>query len=411
MIVINGKYTDAIVFADSIEDTAYDQILELCNHFAFDNSVIRVMPDCHAGTGCVIGFTAVLYEKRIIPNIVGVDIGCGVMATIFKTEKNIDFKGLDNFIRQNIPSGMTIRERPSKYINSNPEIIKNIDNICKTINENDRKNLFINSLGTLGGGNHFIEIDRISDKTYMLAVHTGSRSVGLRVCRFFQSQGSVFDEKLKKQLLEKHKTVFTPEEHLAIQNEIHNIPKVSSELAYISEDMYDRYVECMISTMKYAYENRSCISKEIVRYITDNEDSEVTEMFDTVHNYVDWYDDSHTKIIIRKGAISANKGQRLSIPLNMHDGVVVGTGKGNNMWNNSAPHGSGRALSRSQARKTISLEDYVNYMNDVNTWSVSESTIDESPFAYKPSDKIIKYLKECVEIECIARTIYNFKAD
>ena len=134
-------------------------------------------------------------------------------------------------------------------------------------------------------------------------------------------------------------------------------------------------------------------------------------MFDTVHNYIDWYDDIHTKIIIRKGAISANKGQRLSIPLNMHDGVVVGAGKGNNMWNNSAPHGSGRALSRSQARKTISLEDYVNYMNDVNTWSVSESTIDESPFAYKPSDKIIKYLKECVEIECIARTIYNFKAD
>ena len=216
MINISGEYTDAVVYTDNIDEIAYEQIRDLCNYFAFRDSAIRIMPDCHAGSGCVIGFTAVLSEKRIIPNIVGVDIGCGVMTTIFRTEREIDFKQLDDYIRSNIPSGMCIREEMPEYIYRNPDVISYVDNICRIINAADRRETFLNSIGTLGGGNHFIEIDRISDNTYMLAVHTGSRSLGLNVCKYFQKKGSVIDEDLKSSIIEKHKTAVTPEEHQAM---------------------------------------------------------------------------------------------------------------------------------------------------------------------------------------------------
>lgn len=411
MINIRGEYTDAVVYTDNIEECALSQIEEICNHFAFRNSVVRIMPDCHAGTGCVIGFTAVLNEKRIIPNIVGVDIGCGVMSTVFTTERNIDFKALDNFIRTNIPSGMCTRETPSEYVSLHSDVVSEVDDICRAIRMNDRRDVFINSLGTLGGGNHFIEIDRISDNTYMLVVHTGSRSLGLNICKYFQRHGSVIDEELKSNLIAKHRTATTPEEHISIQNEVNSLPSVREELAYISDDMYDSYVSCMLNAMHYAYANRTCISDEIMNYITASENAETIERFDTVHNYIDWYDDTHERIIIRKGAISANAGQRVCIPLNMRDGVVIGTGKGNTEWNNSAPHGSGRSLSRSKARHSLTLDEYINSMNDIYTWSVNESTIDESPMAYKPSEEIIRYLADTVDIECIAKTIYNFKAN
>ncbi len=406
---ISGKYTNAIVYTDNLDECAYQQLGDICDHFAFRNSVIRVMPDCHAGNGCVIGFTAVLNEKRIVPNIVGVDIGCGVMATIFRTEKRIDFKQLDCFIRSNIPSGMCVREAPSLYIDSHSEIVSEVDDICRIIGANNRRDMFLNSLGTLGGGNHFIEIDRVSDNTFLLAVHTGSRSLGLNICKYFQSHSSVIDEELKHSIIEKHKTAVTTEEHKAIQEEISSMQSVSDELGYISGDMYDSYIFCMISAMRYAHANRESISDDIMNYLIANESVETTERFDTVHNYIDFFDDE--RIIIRKGAISANSGQRLCIPLNMRDGIVVGTGKGNAEWNNSAPHGSGRVLSRSQARNTVSMEEYRNSMNNIFTWSVNESTIDESPMAYKPSDEIIGYLEETVDIDYIARTLYNFKAD
>lgn len=411
MIEINGTYADAVVYTDNIDETAYSQILEICNHFAFSNSVIRVMPDCHVGTGCVIGFTAVLSEKRIIPNIVGVDIGCGVMTTVFRTANEIDFKKLDNFIRNNIPSGMTLRTTPSEYLNKNTDILGNIRNVCEIIGETDREEVFVNSLGTLGGGNHFIEIDRISNNTYMLAVHTGSRSLGLRICKYFQNHGSTVDEELKNSIVARHKTALSPEEHIAIQNEVYNLSEVSSELAYISGDMYDKYIECMLSAVQFANANRICISDEIMNYLSENENAVEEERFDTIHNYIDWYDESHNSIIIRKGAVSANTGQRLCVPLNMRDGIIVGTGKGVSEWNNSAPHGSGRSMSRSKARKTVTLEEYENCMEGVRTWSVNESTIDESPFAYKPSEEIISCLSDTIDIDFIAKTLYNFKAD
>lgn len=406
---INGKYTNAIVYTDNLDECAYQQLGDICNHFAFRNSVIRVMPDCHAGNGCVIGFTAVLNEKRIIPNIVGVDIGCGVMSTIFTTEKSIDFKLLDSFIRSNIPSGMCIRETPSEYIDLHSEIVSEVDAICRIIGANSRRDTFLNSLGTLGGGNHFIEIDKVSNNTYLLAVHTGSRSLGLNICKYFQRHSSVIDEEMKLSIIEKHKIADTTEEHIAIQNEINSMNTVSAELGYIYGEMFDSYISCMNSAIHFAHSNRESISDEIMNYLIANEEVEATERFDTVHNYIDFFDDE--RIIIRKGAISANDGQRLCIPLNMRDGIVIGTGKGNVEWNNSAPHGTGRALSRSQARNTVSMEEYRNSMNGIFTWSVNESTIDESPMAYKPSDEIISYLQDTVDIDYIARTIYNFKAD
>ena len=407
MIRISGEYTEALVYTDSIDDCAYLQIDTLCNHFALSNARIRVMPDCHAGNACIIGFTAILTEKRIIPNIVGVDIGCGVMSTIFTTKDNIDFRSLDSFIRTAVPSGLCIREACPAGIS--PEAIADVDSICRIINAEGKRDMFLCSLGTLGGGNHFIEVGRIADNTYMLTVHTGSRSLGFHICKYFQKHGSVIDEELKHSIIEKHRTAATTEEHIAIQNEANNMQRVSDDLAYISGEIYDNYISCMIKAMHYAHENRTIISDMIMQHLTATANAEVTERFDTVHNYIDRCDDG--RIIIRKGAVSANAGQLLCIPLNMRDGIVVGTGRGNAEWNNSAPHGSGRALSRSQARNTISMEEYISSMDGICTWSVNESTLDESPMAYKPSEEIIRYLKDTVDIRYIARTVYNFKAN
>ena len=229
------------------------------------------------------------------------------MATIFRTEKNIDFKMLDCFIRSNIPSGMCIRETPSAYIDSHSEVVSEVDDICRIINDDSRRDTFLNSLGILGGGNHFIEIDRISNNTYLLAVHTGSRSLGLNICKYFQRHSSVIDEELKRSIIEKHNSAVTTEEHMAIQNEIGSIQAVSGELGYISGELYDCYISCMLSAMRYAYANRESISDEIMNYLISNEAVETIERFDTVHNYIDFFDDE--RIIIRKGAISANSGQ------------------------------------------------------------------------------------------------------
>lgn len=410
MIVINGRYTNAAVYCDNISESAYEQIHRLCDHPMFGAAVIRVMPDCHAGKGCVIGFTSVSSEKIIIPNLVGVDIGCGVLATLFNAETFPDFHALDRFIRNNIPSGMDIRETPCSVISETGRLRESVEHICRVIHKEDRLDTFLNSMGTLGGGNHFIEIDRVSENRYMLAVHTGSRSLGNYICRYFQSKGSLIDERMKRMLVEKHRTARSAEEHRLIQQEIENLPEVEADAAYITGALYDSYIECMLLAEEYAAENRRCISEEIMRYLIGAENVRINESFDTVHNYVNWYDPEHTSVIIRKGAISAEKGQKLCIPLNMRDGIIVGTGKGNNEWNRSAPHGAGRVMSRSAARSSLSLEEYAKSMEGVSTWSVNESTIDEAPWVYKPPEEIIGNISETVDIDFIAKTIYNFKA-
>lgn len=411
MITVNGEYTSAIVYSNNISSSTYEQLRQLCDHPMFRSAVIRVMPDCHAGKGCVIGFTSVSAEKIIVPNLVGVDIGCGVMTTVFDAEKLPDFHALDSFIRSNIPSGAAIRETPCTIIHDPEHIRDNIAHICRIIHKETNAEIFINSIGTLGSGNHFIEIDRISENRYMLAVHTGSRSFGNSICKFFQSKGSVIDERRKKSLLVKHRTAQSADEHRLIQQEIEALPKVSPDAAYIVDELYDSYIDCMLRAEEYAAENRRCITEEIMSYLSNTGNITISEHFDTVHNYVDWYDNEHTSIIIRKGAVSAAAGQKLCIPLNMRDGIIVGTGKGSVEWNLSAPHGAGRVMSRSCARHNLSLEEYTRSMDGISTWSVNEGTLDEAPQVYKPPEEIIGGISETVDIEFIAKTLYNFKAE
>lgn len=282
--------------------------------------------------------------------------------------------------------------------------------ICDSIGEADRADYHLRSIGTLGGGNHFIEIDRISDEKYMLNVHTGSRNLGKQICGYFQSKASVIDRDLRRSILIEHRSATTPEQHLEIDRRADAVQEVSRELAFVSGERFDAYVDCMLGAKRIAALNRRIISDEIMCLLGESCGAAASDRFDTIHNYIDWYDEPHGCIAIRKGAISAAAGERLVIPLNMHDGVIVGRGKGNPEWNCSAPHGSGRLLSRTEARNTLSLDEYRKAMSDVISWSVSESTIDEAPQAYKPSDMIISSIADTVEIGCIARAVYNFKA-
>lgn len=413
MFELNGKYTNAIIYTDMIEQEAIAQIIELCNQPMFEGSTIRIMPDCHSGKGCVIGFTAKLSKKMIVPNLVGVDIGCGVLTTVFKAETPIDFKELDTFIRNNIPSGFSVRSKPSdklknkvrgKSWGTHEDVVRLV---CKHINEDDNKiNYHLASVGSLGGGNHYIEVGQIDETTFALSVHTGSRNLGKQVCDYYQKNASVESKSIRDAITAKHKTAVTAEEHEAIQRELSSLPKVPKDLAYIEDSLYESYVEDMLYCKAIAALNRMVISDEIMEYLTSF-GARVERSFDTVHNYIEKVVDV---IVVRKGAIAAYKGEEVAIPLNMRDGVIIGVGKGNADWNCSAPHGAGRLMSRSKAKETLSLEDFKNSMKGINSWSIGSSTIDESPMAYKPAESIINAIKDTVDIKAIIKPVYNFKA-
>lgn len=412
MFEIYGKYTNAKVFADICEAEAIAQIQELCNHPAFKDASIRIMPDTHSGAGCVIGTTAVLKEKKIIPNVVGVDINCGVMTTIFEVNTPIDFKALDNFIFTEVPSGMDVRTKPHKELN--PSVSNGIKGVVSSLNLGDADR-HICSVGTLGGGNHYIEIGKISDNRYALSVHTGSRNFGKKVCEYFQKKAEEnFSGKNKlsnaiSTLIADLKSAGREKEiNAEIQKLKENFqasnPKFSKELAYIEGSDYEDYIRCMAVCALMANESRRLISKDIIDFLG----ARVIEQFDTIHNYIEQLPDG--TIVIRKGAISAKKGEKVAIPLNMKDGVIIGIGKGNNDWNCSAPHGAGRLLSRSKAKESLSLDDFKDEMKNINSWSVCSATIDESPMAYKPSESIIEQVKDTIDIVGIIKPIYNFKA-
>ena len=410
-MIINGKYTNAVVYGNIIDDTAVSQIHELCDHPAFEGASVRIMPDCHAGKGCVIGFTSVSEKRAVIPNVVGVDIGCGIMATVFATDKEIDYRALDNYIRESVPSSVNIRSEVHPAIEADKQFVSRLSEICGMIKESDNFEHHLLSIGTLGSGNHFIEIDRISETEYMLLVHTGSRGFGKKICNYYQTRAGVYDDDLRRSIMKKHRSAATQEEHEAIDLEAAAIPVVSRELAFITDEQYEEYVECLLFARKYAIWDRTLITFSIIDFFIDNNYKlKVNDSFDTVHNYIDWYDDSHTSLVIRKGAVSAAAGKKLVIPLNMKDGVIIATGKGNEEWNCSAPHGAGRILSRSEARKNISLEEYKEVMAGVNTWSVCEETIDEAPQAYKPAEEILGAIGDTVDIIAVAKPVYNFKA-
>ena len=357
--------SDLKVFTDNIEPEALNQIYTLVKQPAFKDCKVRIMPDVHAGAGCVIGFTADLGDK-VIPNIVGVDIGCG-MLTIELGKIDIDFQFLDNIIRNKIPSGR----------NTHDSRMVRFDDLQKLYcyrELKDSKHLE-RSIGTLGGGNHFIEIDLDNEGTKYLVIHTGSRNLGKQVAEYYQKLA--------------HRT-FNP-------NPL-GIPK---ELCYLTGKYRDQYLHDMEICQKYAVLNRNTIASIIL----DAMNWKSLGGFETIHNYIEIESN-----MVRKGAISAKDGELLLIPINMRDGSIIGKGKGNSDWNCSAPHGAGRIMSRSKAKETLSIEEFKETMKDIFTTSVNQSTIDESPMAYKPMDEIVNNIKGTVDIIKVIKPIYNFKA-
>ena len=409
---------DLKIFTDNIEQEAIDQINTLLEQPAFADCKVRIMPDVHAGAGCVIGFTADLGDK-VIPNIVGVDIGCGMFtvelgridtgingktdSSIVSYVTDIDYEKLDNVIRTCIPSGRNVHEEIDYIF---PEL-KNLRcyNNLKNIDWLER------SMGTLGGGNHFIEIDEGFEGRKYLVIHTGSRNLGKQVADYYQNLAvelMIGRDKLayeRDRLIAEYKDQGRSSEiqdaikelRNTWRNKTNDIPK---ELCYLTGKYRDDYIYDMKICQRFAKQNRLMIALKIMLsmgwYSID--------LFETVHNYID------ESNMIRKGAISAKKGEKVLIPINMRDGSLLCVGKGNEDWNCSAPHGAGRIMSRSKARESISMESFRESMAGVYTTSVCESTIDESPMAYKPMDEIISNIKDTVDILDVLKPVYNFKA-
>lgn len=411
------------IFTDNIEETARKQIDTLLEQPAFKDCKVRIMPDVHAGAGCVIGFTADLGDK-VVPNLVGVDIGCG-MFVVELGKIDIDLEKLDKVIRENIPSGMNVYSDRKKMLNDilkmqtfislddrTVEAITKLESFHLRCYE-ELKNIdwLERSMGTLGGGNHFIEIDTDEEGNKYLVIHTGSRNLGKQVCEIYQkkaisrfyTRNNLSKEKIAQIIKECKENGLETEIQSRIEAEKEkthpeNIPK---ELCYLTGKDREDYLHDMDICQKFAKANRLAIFLRIMFEMG----WEFNTWWHTTHNYIDFKDN-----IIRKGAISAKKGEKLIIPMNMRDGCIIGIGKGNEDWNYSAPHGAGRIMSRSQAKKTVSMQEYKDSMQGVYTTSVDESTIDESPMAYKPMQEIIDKIKDTVEIEKIIKPIYNFKA-
>ena len=395
---ITGKYNTAKVFTNVIENEAVEQIKTLCNQEFITGSKIRIMPDVHSGAGCTIGTTMTITDK-VIPNLVGVDIGCG-METVMITDKEIDLEKLDKLIYEKIPSGHNIRKIPHELIN---EIDLN-QLRCTGHVKMDRA---IRSIGTLGGGNHFIEAGKDEEGNIYITVHSGSRHLGLEVANYYQKMGykalnKVSDidiEKIIEQLKNEGREKEINKTIKEIKKQI--ITDIPQALAYVSEELFDDYIHDMKLIQKFAVLNRKAMMDEIIKGLG----TEVAEEFTTIHNYID------TDImILRKGAVSAKEGEKLLIPINMRDGSLICIGKGNEDWNYSAPHGAGRLMSRTKAKKTFELKNFKKEMEGIYTTSVSKDTLDECPMAYKAMEDIIKNIGDTVDIIKRIIPIYNFKA-
>ena len=399
---IIGRYATAIVYTDIIEETATEQIRALCDQSFVKGCSIRIMPDVHAGTGCVIGFTADL-GQQVIPNIVGVDIGCG-MLTVELGKETIDYARLDQVVRAFIPAGSEVHETPAAQFPRLKELL---------IYDKLRNRPWIeNSLGTLGGGNHFIEVDVDDEGTYYLVIHTGSRNLGKQVADYYQElaydilYGKINEEEQRRALIAQYKASGrTSELQQALLNfrmEIEN--QIPYNLCYLTGAARDAYLHDMKICQEYAEMNRRIIADRILTNLLGR-GIDTFHSFQTIHNYID-----HESNIIRKGAVSAKLGEQLLIPINMRDGSLLCIGKGNPEWNCSAPHGAGRLFSRGAAKQNFTVEAYAKEMNGIYTTSVSEDTLDECPMAYKPMESIVSNVAPTVDIVKVIRPVYNFKA-
>lgn len=397
---VKGKYNSAIVMTDQIEEECVGQLVTLCSQEIFKDSQIRIMPDCHAGKGCVVGFTASI-KDRIIPNLVGVDISCSI-STYKLDVKEVDFEQLDNVIRKYVPSGMSIRSTVSKLVSDN--LKAKIEKVCQEIGDENGYNRHLKSIGTLGGGNHFLELNKDKDGYLWLSVHCGSRNFGKKICDFHQDKAiKVYQDRIDAKRVFALSQIPPKERQDWIKNHIDS-DKLPPELRYLDGEDLDLYVEHMKVAEEFATVNHQVIVHEICSHMDWN----VVDSIFTHHNYIEFL--GNREMIIRKGAISAKKGERVIIPLNMKDGSIVGIGKGNEEWNQSAPHGAGRVLSRGKAKSVLSVEEFQDKMKDVWSSCVSESTLDEFPMAYKDMNVIIDAIGETVDIVDRIIPIYNFKA-
>lgn len=383
------------VYAQTIEDEAVQQIKQMNESEAYKDCTVRIMPDCHAGAGCTIG-TVIAIKDRIVPNTVGVDIGCGMLVTeLGKQEVNL--KALDAAIKQEVPSGFMVHAHAVAHFTKELAELR-----CQNVLDMDFAN---RSIGSLGGGNHFIELDEDSDGKKYLVIHSGSRNLGVRVCKHYQDiainycrRNSYNEQEIVKQLKAEGRE---KEIQAALQAAKAQSPKVDKELAYLEgEDLKD-YLHDMSICQRYASLNRRVMAFAIC----DTLQLAIHEQFETIHNYIDL-----THKILRKGAVSALNGEKLIIPMNMRDGSLICTGKGNIDWLYSAPHGAGRIMSRKKAKETLNVTDFEQSMQGIYTTSVCAETLDEAPMVYKSMQEIIDCIKPTVDIVEIIKPVYNFKA-
>lgn len=403
MFVIEGKYNKAKVFADSVDEVTIGQIMELCNQQWVENSNIAIMADTHAGKGCTIGTTMTIHDK-VCPNLVGVDIGCGMLTIKLPQLENLSLQKLDNFIHSNIPSGFAIHEKRLYNPISEGLYLEKL----KCYQFLMHKESLEKAVGSLGGGNHFIEIDTDSKSNNYLIIHTGSRNLGKQVAEYYQ--------KIAFEYCNSHEQI--------MKDKINQIPK---DLCFLEGEYLSDYLHDMYICQHFAKVNRKYIALKILGHLFKEkfnsecgntwididegcgyEDENIDlrmDMFETVHNYINPNDN-----ILRKGAISARNGERVLIPINMRDGSIIGTGKGHPDYNYSGPHGAGRLMSRNVAKRSVSLNEFQDSMKGIYSTSVGLSTLDESPMAYKPIKQIIDNIKDAIEVVEIIRPIYNYKA-
>ena len=398
MIEIQGKYNSAKIFTQVVDDASLAQVKLLCDQSFTAGSRIRLMPDIHAGAGCTIGTTMTITD-RVVPNLVGVDIGCG-METVRLRETRLELQKLDKLIQAQIPSGFDIRATPHPYLEQ-----IDLSSLCCARHVDLRR--AERSIGTLGGGNHFIEVDRDEEGALYLVVHSGSRHLGVEVAKYYQEAGykalSSPDKADVDALIARLKAEGREQD---IQQELSRLKASASTdipraLAYVSGELFTQYIHDMKLVQQFAALNRQAMVREIVRGMKLH----IEEQFTTIHNYIDT-----DQMILRKGAVSAAAGERLLIPINMRDGSLLCRGKGNPDWNFSAPHGAGRLMSRAQARQSFTVSAFKKEMADIYTTTVGKATLDECPMAYKDMKDILDNIGPTAEVEKIIRPIYNFKA-
>ena len=405
MLEISGKYNKAKVFTDILDEYSKNQIENLCNQSFAEGSTLRLMPDVHAGAGCTIGTTMTITDK-IVPNLVGVDIGCGMEIIVIKADsphaESFDPVRLDELINRQIPSGMDIRKTEHEFVS-----MVQFENIrCREINASRTRK----SIGTLGGGNHFIEANRDDENNLYIIIHSGSRHFGLEIAEYYQTEAwNQLNKKGKtdiREIISRLKAEGRQSEIQSMIDQIKNqvICDVPQDLAYVSGVLFDDYINDMKITQQFASVNRKAMMSVILNGL-DIPEGAVFDQFTTTHNYIDT-----DAMILRKGAVSAKAGEKLLIPINMRDGSFLCEGLGNPDWNYSAPHGAGRVMSRAKAFATLQLEDYKKSMEGIYSTSVNKATIDESPMAYKTMENIVANIGPTAKILKIIRPVYNFKA-